>query len=177
MPPTLITAVEVSNTEPYTVAFAIGNEQFRWQEKLDWIERGGILAQPVLEQVQGSEQTLLPTDYADRELLAAHLRDAITALATALRDARLNDTPAPEMATLRDLLPPCPVCGGWMDFNGHCNACASRKVREQQLFHERQHLMSERAAEAEERHRLAERLPLARRRLDDLEREIAQAES
>ncbi|MCA9833642.1 MAG: hypothetical protein KC435_06845 [Thermomicrobiales bacterium] len=173
LPAVPITDVYVSETEPYEVSFAIGPEHFRWQERLDWIERGGILAQPVLEQLSGSVRPFIPQDYAHSDELRARLTDAVSTYTTALRDARLNDESLPEIATLTALLPPCPVCGGWMDFKGHCNACATRKVHEHELFQERQHLMSERAAEAEERHRLAERLPLARKRMADLDREIS----
>ena len=79
--------------------------------------------------------------------------------------------------TLADLAPKCPTCGGWMDYNRNCNTCAVRKVSEQNLFQERQHLMKERSAEAEERHRLGERLPLAQRRMADVERELAELDA
>lgn len=175
LPSSAIEDVAVSDVEPYEVSFRIGAERFRWQEKLDWIERGGILAQPVLEQIGGNAVATIPESVSG-ELqadLQAHLSDSLNAYATMLRDARLNDEALPEIATFDQLLPPCPICGGWMDVKGHCNACAARKVHEQDLFHERQHLMKERSAEAEERHRLAERLPLARKRMADLERELA----
>ncbi|MCO5216655.1 MAG: hypothetical protein M9950_10965 [Thermomicrobiales bacterium] len=175
LPSIAIEDVAVSEVEPYEVSFRIGAERFRWQEKLDWIERGGILAQPVLEQVGGSAAAIVPENVAGefRDDLQTHLSDSLNAYATMLRDARLNEETLPLIATYDQLLPPCPTCGGWMDVKGHCNACAARKVHEQDLLHERQHLMKERSAEAEERHRLAERLPLARKRMADLERELA----
>src|SRR5690606_33545761 len=40
LPPTPITAVSVSDSEPYQVSFQIADEEFRWIERLDWIERG-----------------------------------------------------------------------------------------------------------------------------------------
>lgn len=173
LPAVPITDVVVSANEPYEVWFSIGAEQFRWQERLDWIERGGILAQPILEQLSGDIRPFIPQDYPHGDELRARLADAVSTYATVLRDARLNDESLPQIAALSELLPPCPTCGGWMDFMGHCNTCATRKVREHELFQERQHLMSERSSEAEERHRLAERLPLARKRMADLERELA----
>lgn len=178
LPPTPVTDVQVSAIEPYTVSFRIGDEQFRWSEKLDWIERGGILAQPEFVPESGNAANLVPGDTPPHliELLTDHLRDSVTTYAIALRDARLAGDELPTGITLAELAPPCPVCGGWMDYALTCNSCAVRKVNEQALFQERQHLMKERSAEAEERHRLGERLPLALRRMADLERELAEFE-
>lgn len=175
LPALPIEHVTVSEAEPYRVTFSIAGEAFAWQERLDWIERGGLLAQPEFVREEGEVTALVPADTPEalRDALNGHLEGSVTAFAVALRDARLNETELPTLATLADLAQPCPVCGGWTEWNGHCNACAVRKVNEQALFAERQHLMRERSAEAEERHRLGERLPLARRRLADLEREIA----
>jgi len=171
-----VEGMHVSQDEPYRVSFSIGDQHFTWRERLDWIERGGILAQPELVQESGNARALVPADTpADlREPLGTHLEGSVTSLAVALRDARLNEQALPGSATLTDLAKPCPTCGGWTDWNGHCNACATRRAQEQALFNERQHLMKERSAESEERHRLAERLPLARKRMADLERELAE---
>lgn len=179
LPPTPITNVEVSESEPYQVSFQIGDEAFRWSERLDWIERGGILAQPVFEHEAGDAGKLVPGDTPTDlvEPLRHHLRESVAAYAVVLRDAGLGEEQMPADATLADLAPQCPVCGGWMDYNRNCNACAVRKVNEQNLFQERQHLMRERSAEAEERHRLGERLPLAQRRMDELERQIAELDN
>lgn len=171
-----IQGIDVSREEPYRVSFSIGGEDFAWQERLDWIERGGILAQPQLVQESGNARMLVPADTPHdlRDQLGDHLEGSVTSLAVSLRDAQLNEQALPDAITLVDLAKPCPVCAGWTDWNGHCNACAHRKVQEQALFNERQHLMKERSAEAEERHRLAERLPLARKRMSDLQRELAE---
>lgn len=176
LPALPIEQIEVSESEPYRVSFTIGGEQFVWQERLDWIERGGIMAQPELVHESGNAHFLVPEDtpLGSQEPLGAHLADSVMTLAVALRDARLNEQSLPHSVTLADLAKPCPVCGGWTDFNGHCNVCANRKVQELALFNERQHLMKERSAEGEERHRLADRLPLARRRMADLQRELAE---
>ncbi len=175
VPSVPVTHVRVSEEEPYEVRFMIGDQEFVWQEKLDWIERGGLLAQPVLEQTSGDATALAAfvPDSEEHDALAAHLRDSVTAYAIGLRDARLNEAGLPPVQSLADLAAPCPTCGMWTDWRGHCNACAARLVQQQALLNERQHLMKERSAEAEERHRLAERLPLALRRMADLEREIA----
>lgn len=179
LPSTPIADIAVSESEPYEVSFRIGDEAFRWSERLDWIERGGILAQPEFVHEAGDAAQLVPADTPDGlvEPLKEHLRESVTAFAVVLRDARLGEEEMPQGATLADLAPKCPVCGGWMDYNRTCNFCAVRKVNEQDLFQERQHLMKERSAEAEERHRLGERLSLAQGRMADIERQIAELET
>lgn len=178
LPETPIDHIFVSEAEPYRVAFQIAGEEFTWQERLDWIERGGLLAQPEFVRESGDVSSLIGPDVANGmgDALRNHLEGSVTAFAVALRDARLNEASLPATATLADLARPCPVCGGWTEWNGHCNVCAVRKVQEQALFAERQHLMKERSAEAEERHRLGERLSWARRRMADIEQEIAELE-
>lgn len=179
LPETPISDVEVSDAEPYQVSFRIGEEIFRWGERLDWIERGGILAQPEFVQEAGDAAKLVPANTPPELItpLTSHLRESVMAFAVVLRDARLGNEQLPANVTLADLAPKCPICGGWMDFNKTCNACAVRKVNENQLFQERQHLMKERSSEAEERHRLGERLPLALRRMEDIEQQLAQLEN
>lgn len=179
LPETPISDVEVSDAEPYQVSFRIGEEIFRWGERLDWIERGGILAQPEFVQEAGDAANLVPANTPPELItpLTSHLRESVMAFAVVLRDARLGNEQLPANVTLADLAPKCPICGGWMDFNKTCNACAVRKVNENQLFQERQHLMKERSSEAEERHRLGERLPLALRRMEDIEQQLAQLEN
>ena len=179
LPETPVADIHVSEAEPYEVGFRIGDELFRWTERLDWIERGGILAQPEFVQEQGDAARVVPADTPVHmlESLRDHLRGSVTAFAVVLRDSRLAEEPLPTDVTLAELAPKCPVCGGWMDYNRSCNTCAVRKVNEHSLFQERQHLMKERSAEAEERHRLGERLPLALRRLADVERELAELET
>src|SRR5699024_8102257 len=143
---------------------------FQWGEKLDWIERGGILAQPEFVQEAGDAAKLVPSDTPVElvEPLGAHLRESVTAFAVSVRDARLGEEERPAGVTRADLAQKCPVCGGWMDYSRTCNACAVRTVNEHSLFQERQRLMKERSAEAEERHRLGERLPLAQRRMAEV---------
>lgn len=179
LPATPIADIEVSESEPYRVSFSVAGEEFLFNEKLDWIERGGILAQPEFVREKGDAGNLVPSDTPRNRVedLAAHLRESVTSFAVGLRDARLASESLPTGVTLADLALPCPTCGGWMDYSGNCNACAIRKVTEQNLFQERQRLMKERSSEAEERHRLGERLPLALRRMRDLEQELAELES
>lgn len=175
VPPTPITNIDIQRNEGIALAFSIGDQDFAFEEILDWAERGTQIARPELVQVSGSAETLAPEDTPDdlRELMQRHLRESVVTFATDLRDRTLDEEALPESPTLADLAKPCPVCGGWTDWKGHCDVCSHRKARSQQLFLERNHLMRERSSEAEERHRLAERLPLARHRMRDLENEIA----
>jgi hypothetical protein len=78
--------------------------------------------------------------------------------------------------TLADLARPCRECGGWRDWRGHCDACATRAFRRQTLQAEATRIAQEREAEEEDRYKWAERLSVARKRLADVESEIAQLE-
>jgi hypothetical protein len=179
VPPTPIRDIAVAiENDVATVSYSVGEERFRYEEPLDWAERGHQIARTELERVVGDPAAAIPADVpADRRgALLAHLDHSLFVFATVLRDAQLDEEPLPTGVTLADLAKPCPDCGGWMDYRGRCQACARRKMRLQDLFQERGRLLNERAAEIEEQHRTAERLPLARRRLKDIEAEIAALE-
>lgn len=176
VPPTPISDIAASiENDVATVRYAVGDERFRFEEPLDWAERGHQIARTELQRVAGHPAAVMPEDVpADlRDALLAHLDHSLFVFATVLRDTQLDDEPMPTGVTLADLARPCPDCGGWMDYRGRCQACARRKMRLQDLFQERGRLLDERAAEIEEQHRMAERLPLARRRLRDIQAEIA----
>lgn len=174
VPNTPIRDIDVSRGEGISLSFAIGDHGFAFEELLDWAERGTQIARPELVQTAGDAAALVPAETPEDlvEPLREHLRASVVTLATDLRDRVLDEDPLPESPTLADLARPCPVCGGWTDWRGHCATCSARKARAQNLFRERQHLMRERSNEVEERHRLADRLPLARHRMRDLENEF-----
>jgi hypothetical protein len=175
LPATPITGVTVQRNDGISLSFRVGDHAFAFEEVLDWAERGTQLARPELVQVEGDAAGLVPED-TPPELVApfeAHLRDSVVTFATDLRDRTLDEEPLPGDATLADLARPCATCGGWSDWKGSCDTCSTRKARAQDLFRERTHLLRERANEAEERHRLADRLPLARHRMRDLQNEFA----
>lgn len=177
VPPVPITdpSVQIEN-DVATVRYSVGDERFVYEEPLDWAERGHQIARMELQLVEGQPEAVMPDNVpADMEAaLLAHLDHSLFVFATVLRDTHLEEEPLPTNATLADLAPPCPVCGGWMDYRGRCQACARRKMRLQELFQERGRLLNERAAEIEEQHRIAERLPLARKRLRDIEFQIGE---
>ena len=83
----------------------------------------------------------------------------------------------PERPTLADLARPCPVCGDWLDWRGHCDTCATRAYRRQTLRAEAARLAQERDDEEEDRHKWSERFPVARKRLADLDADIARLEA
>lgn len=170
--------LNVSDTQPIEVAFKIAPEMFDYQEELDWAERGHQMALPELIRRDGSALPLVPVDtpMALRDALHSHLSHSLDVFASDMRDRRLDEEALPVAPTLADLAPPCAECGGWADWKGRCATCAMRAGEELRLRREEQRLLDERAREAEERHRLTERLPITRRRLADLDIEIERLE-
>jgi hypothetical protein len=179
VPATPITDIDVAVEDDVArVRYAVGGERFVYEEPLDWAERGHQVTRTELARVAGDPASVMPVDIPAelRAELLHHLDGSLFVLATVLRDRTLDEEPLPEGITLADLAKPCPTCGGWTDYRGRCQYCARRAARLQELFRERDRLLNERASEIEEQHRIAERLPLARRRLVDIEREIEATE-
>lgn len=168
--------VDLVSAEPVaSVRFTVGAESFEYAEDPDWAERGHQVIRTELIPREGDPSRLLPGDVPGelREPLHNHLADSLFVFASDLRDRALDAEPMPGSPTLADLARPCPRCGGWTDWRGTCQACAARAAEEVALKREEVRLLDERAHEAEEQHRLAERLPLARRRLRDIDTQIA----
>jgi hypothetical protein len=178
LPETPITEIDVRLEEPIGIAFSIGPERFRWEEEVDWDQRGGPVVRGQVRQRSGNAAVLVPDDVPAerREALERHLSESATVFALDLRDRALNGEPLPERATLADLARPCPVCGDWLDWRGHCDTCATRAYRRQTLRGEAARLAQERDDEEEDRHKWSERFPVARKRLADLDEEIAKLE-
>lgn len=175
LPTVPIQAIEVNPVEPASVSFAVGPERFLFEEEPDWDQRGGPVVRGDLRQRSGDATRLVPPDAPPdrREALAQHLVESTIVFATDLRDRALAGDPPPREATLADLAEPCPVCGNWREWGGVCETCARRAYRKQQLNAEALRIQAEREHEAEDRHKWAERLPIARRRMADLDAEIA----
>lgn len=178
LPETPITDIAVDTGEPPDVSFTIDGQAFQYSEDLDWAERGHQVTRTELVQRAGNPDALVPatTPNALKPALAAHLAQSLFAFASDLRDRALDGEPLPDHPTLADLGRPCPDCGGWMEWGGVCQACARRKAERFRLMAERNDLLSKRAREADERSRLIELLPVARRRLADFDTEIAAIE-
>ena len=175
LPPIPINDITIERNRGITVSFTIDGHRFVFAETLDWAERGHRVSQPEFRATDGDVGKLIPAETPPelQEPLKRHLTDSLAVFATDLRDRALDNEPMPTSATLADLARPCKACGGWADWRGRCDTCTNRKARMQSLRLEQTRLLRERANEAEERHRMAERLPVARRRLADLEAEIA----
>jgi hypothetical protein len=176
--PISIDAVE-DDGEIATVTFTIGDEQFRYAEDPDWADRSRLVTRGELQRKQGNPAALVPSSVPEdlRVALTEHLTSSLFVFASELRDNMLDGEPQPGNPLLSDLAPPCPVCGGWTDWRGTCQNCARRNARLMELKREEGRLLDERASEAEERRRLIEGLPLARKRLRDVEAEIQRASS
>lgn len=175
VPPTPIAEVAVSIAEPPSVSFRIGGEDFRYEEEIDWAERGTTVVYGELTRRAGDAAKLVPTDTPNRlaNALREHLSASLFVFATDLRERKLASAALPDAPTLADLARPCPECGGWRDWKGHCRECQQRMFARQQLEAEAVRLEREQAHEDEDRAKWAERLPVARRRLADVDAEIA----
>jgi hypothetical protein len=175
LPPVPITAIDARPGDVAAVRFTIGDEPFSFVEETDWDQRGGPVVRGQLKQESGDAARLVPPTVPPdrRQSLVDHLAASATAFATDLRDRALNGESLPEGVTLADLAEPCPVCGNWREWGGVCPTCARRAYQRQQLEGEALRIARERDAEEEERHLWAERLPVARRRLADVDAEIA----
>lgn len=179
LPETPITDIAVSLEEPLAITFTIGPQHFRWEEEIDWDQRGGPVVRGQVRQRSGNATALVPPDVQEdrREALARHLSESAAVFALDLRDRALEGEPLPETPTLADLARPCPVCGDWLDWRGHCDTCANRAYRRQTLHAEAARIAQERDNEEEDRYKWAERLLVARKRLADLDADIARLES
>lgn len=175
LPPTPITAIQATNEEPADIRFRIDGEAFHFAEETDWAERGTTVVRGQLSHRAGEMSAIVPSNVPPdrREALARHLADSVFVFATDLRDRALAGEPLPTAPTLADLAQPCPECGGWRDWHGRCAECTRRAFERQQLHAEAERLRREQSNEEEERHRWAERLSFARRRLADVEAELA----
>lgn len=174
LPKTPIANIDVTTGDQAEVRFSIGAERFHFAEAIDWDERGGPEVRGDLRHQSGNASRLVPDDVPSdrRDTLERHLIDSVAVFAVDLRNRALDGQSLPGNATLSDLATPCPVCGGWRDWRGICDACTQRAWQRQQLRAETERLAAEQANETEERHKWAERLPIARRRLADIDAAI-----
>jgi hypothetical protein len=175
LPPTPVENISAEAGPPASVSFRIAGEVFSYEEEIDWAERGTQIVRPDLNHVGGDPNRIIPADFAgDRhDALVAHLRESLFEFATALRNEVIETGAIAATANLAALAQPCPVCGSWLDWHGICQTCRLREWDLQQLTAEEQRLRTERAHDLEERDRLVERLPIARRRLAEVDAEIA----
>lgn len=174
LPPAPITIQTVAPDDPAVIAFNVGTQSFVFESELDWAERGTTITHGELIRSTGDPAALVP-DTIPPELqgeLVAHLDRSLFIFATDLRRLADNNQPFPT-ATLADLAHPCPICGHWQAWGGSCAVCAERANRRRALEAEFQRISAEQTEEENERARWAERRSVARRRLADVDAEIA----
>lgn len=174
VPPLPVTEIGATGGDQSEVRFRIGDQRFRFTEEIDWDNKGGMVVRGDLRPQAGDPAALVPADTPPdlRDALARHLAESIGVFAVDLRDRALVGEPLPERPTLADLAQSDPEVGGWRDWHGRSPIRAARDHRRQALRGEANRLEAERTAEAEARRTLADRLPIARRRLADIEADL-----
>jgi len=163
---------------PPSVAFDLLEEHFIYAEEIDWAERGYQLARGDLLLQSGEPQRLVEAIYQGLhdEAFLEHITASLFVFASDTRDRALAGEVLPVSVTLADLARPDETAGGWFDWNGHSAAATRRDHRVTLLQQEEQRLLAERERELQEQARWEDRLPIAKRRLADVDAEIAALE-
>lgn len=166
---------EVRWEDPALVEIAIGDQTFRFESEIDWAERGTYVTRNDLELRSGDPAAIARIDWAPeiRDRFTSRLTESLFILASDLRNRAENGEALPSVSTLSDLISPCPECGDWKLWGGFCPSCAERAQRTKALDDEILARLGEIAREEEERAEIAERLPIALRRLADVNAELA----
>jgi hypothetical protein len=166
-------------TEPaVSLEIVIDNVPFRLEEAVDWAERGFQRARSELALTSGDMSLVIPDSFPSdqRSAVIDHLQQSLIAYATDVRDHLLEGSPPP-LATLAELAPPSEEFGGWLLWSGQSPFAAELALQQRALYGERERLERERATLLDEQAKAVEGLPVAKRRLADVEREIAAIES
>ena len=165
--------IDVQSTEPAQIALRVGTETFLFREELDWAERGHQVALPKLTQVSGDAGPLVPANLPDGvgELLESHLSNSFSIIAQEALRSTLDEESLPNLK-LNDLVRPCEACGGWLDPLGRCPACTELNWQRQKINVALARLIDERNDVLADEERTRERLPVLRRQLQDVERDI-----
>jgi hypothetical protein len=174
-PPLSVSGYEISSDEPVSVSFRVAEIEFRFEEEQDWAERGFQLARGDLIAIDGDPGALLAGESAStqRDARAEFLAAALFVFASDLRDRALQGEALPSDLTLQDLAKPDRDHGGWLDWKGHSAAAARKEHALRELKAEHDRLLTSRAQELEDLAKWEDRLPIARRRLAEVDAEIA----
>ena len=177
LPSTPVSVAAVAVEPAPTVAIRIDEAELVYVEDLDWAERGNQLARTELHLESGDVAALIPpaTGSADRAELIEVLGDSLFAIASDARDRAAANQPMPPDRPLSALAVPDFSMGGWTDVNGSSPRRRAHAIQEAELRGELDRLLTEKNRELEEMARWRERLPVAQRRLRDLDAEIAAA--
>ena len=159
------------------VVIRVGNTELVYVEDLDWAERGNQLARTELHLESGDLVSLLPRrlNEQDRRELFEVMGDSLFAIASDARDRMSAGRPLPADRPLSALAQPDFEMGGWVDVHGSSPRRRAHAIRDAELRAELEHLWTEKQRELEEMARWRERLPVAERRLRDVDAEIAAA--
>jgi hypothetical protein len=177
-PPTPVTIDEVHWEDPAIIRFTVGDEAFTFVSELDWAERGTYVSRNELVPQSGDASRLIPASFPEKlhSLAGERLAEALFIFASDLRRRAESDAPKPTRVTLNAVVGICPVCGDWQAWGGYCPTCTAIAQQRQALTVEVARISSEIQQEEEERAKLADRLPVARRRLAETESEIIRLE-
>jgi hypothetical protein len=165
--------------DPAIVSFLVGNERVEFVSELDWAERGAYVARNELIFASGDLDRLLPGALPIEMVVETRerLEGALFIFSSDLRRRVEQDQPLPQHVTLDQIIGICPVCGDWQAWGGYCPTCTEFEQRQTRLRKEIDRIRIEAEQEAEERAKLADRLPVALRRLADTDQEIARIEA
>lgn len=177
LPAVSVTVVAVAEEPSPRVTIRVGDAELVYVEDLDWSERGHQLARTELHLELGDPSSLVPPSVGEdhRAELVEVLGDSLFRLATEARDASTVSRAMPPSRPLSALAVPDDEFGGWVDVTGSSPRRRAHAVRVAELTAELERLRAERDRELEEMSRWRERLPIARRRLRDVDEQIAAA--
>ncbi len=173
--PAPLNSIVFQEGPPPSVRFDLLGEHFTYAEEIDWAERGFQLARGDLLLQSGDPQRVVNAAYrgVQAEAFLEHLSSSLFVFASDMRDRSLAGEALPSEVTLSDLARPDERSGGWFDWKGHSAAAARHDHRIALLQQEEQRLLAERERELQEQARWEDRLPIAKRRLADVDAEIA----
>ncbi len=166
--------IDVRSVEiPSEIVIRCGNESLLFREEVDWAERGHQMALPNLMHVEGHVNSQIPDNLSSeiREHLIVHLHNSFSIIANDALTRASNDEPM-RMLALSDLVQRCKTCGNWLDPLNRCPACAALDWRRNEIVSETNRLIDERNNVMAELQRTRERLPVFRRQLQDVDRDI-----
>ncbi len=177
-PATTVAIDEVRWEDPASILFAIGDEHVSYGSEIDWAERGTYVSRNELTLQNGDPSGLIPETFPEelRDLATERLTEALFIFASDLRRRAESDEPLPSNVTLDQIIGICPECGDWLAWGGYCPTCTALAQQRQALSEEATRLGIEIQQEEEDRAKLADRLPVVRRRLAEIESEIARLE-
>lgn len=173
-----IHSLTASAGPPPSVSFKVGENVFLYEEEQDWAERGSQIARGELILVLGTAASIIVDEQTSPDFRARvdQLSTSLFVFASDVRDRIVEGKPLPSGTTVADLALPDGEYGGWVDWKGHSSVKAILDTVRSDLRAEEQRLIEARNQELDDLATWKERLPIARRRLADVDAEIAAVE-